>query len=473
MTEPSSTACTSKLADLLAQQRAAHQLLPYPDLAARLDRLERLRRLVEQHGDEFIRAISEDFGNRSAHETRLAEIWVIDAEIRSLRRKLAGWMRPRRAATALPFLPGSNRLLRQPLGVVGVVSPWNYPLQLALSPALGALAAGNRVMIKPSELTPRFSQALQQAVAKYFAANEMVVVVGDAEVGKAFVALPFDHLLFTGSTAVGRQVAQAAARNLTPVTLELGGKSPALLDQSADMPLAAERIAYAKLLNAGQTCVAPDYVLVHRSQQDKFVEEFSQAVRGMYPSIPANPDYTSIVSQRHFARLLGLLEQAHTAGATVMALGETEPAARRLAPCVVLQPPLDGPLMQEEIFGPILPVVAYDNVEQAIDLIRSRPHPLALYWFGNDRQAQDKVMHATLSGGVTINDCIFHLAQESQPFGGVGASGMGAYHGEWGFRTFSKEKPIFTQARWSGTRWLRPPYGPAFDRIMALMRCLG
>lgn len=470
-TSPQGTPATATdLHTLLQQQRSAHRASPYPALKVRLERLDRLQRMLDHHSDAFIRAISEDFGNRSAHETRMAEIMVVEMEIRSTRRKLAGWMKPRRAATALAYLPASNRLMRQPLGVVGVVSPWNYPLQLALAPALGALAAGNRVMIKPSELTPRFSAELQQAVGKYFAANEMCVVLGDAEVGKAFVQLPFDHLVFTGSTAIGRQVAQAASRNLTPVTLELGGKSPALIDLSAHMTQAAERIAFAKLLNAGQTCVAPDYVLVHRSQQDHFVEAFSQAVRQMYPAIGNNPDYTSIVSQRHFARLVGMLEQAHQGGAQVIALGDTDAAQRKLAPCLVLQAQPGMQLMQEEIFGPILPVLVYDNVDQAIEQITTGEHPLALYWFGNDRQAQEKVLETTLSGGVTINDCIFHLAQESQPFGGVGSSGMGAYHGEWGFRTFSKEKPVFSQSRHAGTKWLRPPYGQNFERLMALIK---
>lgn len=466
-------ASAADLHALLEQQRAAHQADPLPSLRQRLERLDRLQRLLDHNTQTFIDAIAADFGHRSSHETRMAEILVLDMELRHIRKNLGRWMKPRRMATALSYLPGSNRLVRQPLGVVGVVSPWNYPLQLALAPALGALAAGNRVMIKPSELTPRFSAELQQAVGKYFAANEMTVVLGDAEVGKAFVQLPFDHLLFTGSTAVGRQVAQAAARNLTPVTLELGGKSPALIDLSADMALTAERIAAGKLLNAGQTCVAPDYVLVHRSQQEAFVEAYSRAVRTLYPAIGNNPDYTSIISPRHFGRLVGMLEQAHQGGAQIVPLGDTDAAQRKLAPCLVLQPQGSMQLMQEEIFGPILPVVVYDNAEQAIELIRQGEHPLALYWFGTDRQAREKVLEQTLSGGVTINDCLFHLAQQAQPFGGVGASGMGAYHGEWGFRAFSKEKPVFTQSAHSGTRWLRPPYGERFEKLMRLLKRYG
>ncbi|MDO5652813.1 MAG: coniferyl aldehyde dehydrogenase [Brachymonas sp.] len=457
------------LQSLLQEQRDAHQTDPMPSLDVRRDRLDRLYRLLEQNTDSFIRAISEDFGNRSAHETRLAEIMVMLAEIRHTQKRLAGWMRPRRIGTTWPFWPARNRLVRQPLGVVGVISPWNYPLQLALSPALGALAAGNRVMLKPSEFTPRFSQALQQAVTRYFATSEMAVVTGDAEVGKAFSQLPFDHLLFTGSTAVGRLVAQAAAPNLTPVTLELGGKSPALIDLSADLAVTAMRIATGKLLNAGQTCVAPDYVLVHRSQFDAFTDAYGQAVRTLYPQIPDNPDYTSIIHQKHFGRLVNLMEEAHAQGAEVVALGETQASTRRLAPCMVLNPPADCKLMQEEIFGPILPVLPYDHIDQALQRINQGPHPLALYWFGNDANVQEKVLTTTLSGGVTINDCVYHVAQVNQPFGGVGASGMGAYHGEWGFRTFSKEKPVFIQSPLAGSRMLRPPYGKQFEQLMGLL----
>lgn len=457
---------------LLQQQQQEHQAMPYPTWAVRQERIERLQRLLEHHADAFTQAIAQDFGHRATQETQLAEIDFVLSEIKYVQRKLKSWMRARRVPTALPFWPASNRLLRQPLGVVGVVAPWNYPLQLALSPALGALAAGNRVMIKPSEHTGRFAQLLRQAVSNYFSPGEMAVLPGGVQTAQAFVQLPFDHLVFTGSTAVGRQVAEVAARNLTPVTLELGGKSPVLIDRSADLALAAQRIAYAKLFNAGQTCVAPDYVLVHRSQQEAFVQAYSQAVRRMYPSIAGNDDYTSIIHQAHFSRLLALLEEAHAHSAPIVVLGETEPALRRLAPCLVLDPPLHSRLMQEEIFGPVLPVLTYDNTDQALGLIRSRAYPLALYWFGHDGQERERVLNTTLSGGVCINDCLFHLAQQAQPFGGVGASGMGVYHGEWGFRTFSKEKPVFIQSRFSVTQWLQAPYGKRFEQLMQLKRFL-
>jgi coniferyl-aldehyde dehydrogenase len=360
------------------------------------------------------------------------------------------------------------------LGVVGIVSPWNYPYQLALAPAVPALAAGNRVMIKPSELTPRFAELLARIVAESFAEDEMAVVTGDALTGKAFTELPFDHLFFTGSTAVGKLVAQAAAKNLTPVTLELGGKSPAILDPSSDLAVAVPRLAFGKLLNAGQTCIAPDYAFVPNERIDAFVEQMHRAVAQMYPRLAANPDYTSIVNERHFARLQGLLEDARAKGARIVPInpaGENfDQAGRKQPPVLVLGATPEMKLMQEEIFGPILPVLGYDRIEEAIAYINRHDRPLALYWFGSDGANRDKVLNQTLSGGVTLNDCIWHIAQEDQPFGGVGASGTGSYHGEWGFRTFSKEKPVFVQPRLNGMFLMYPPFGKTFERMLALLR---
>jgi coniferyl-aldehyde dehydrogenase len=368
------------------------------------------------------------------------------------------------------FWPARNRLLRQPLGVVGVVSPWNYPYYLAMAPALAALAAGNRVLIKPSELTPATSELMARMVREHFAPEEMQVIVGDAEVGRAFTNLPFDHLFFTGSTAVGRIVAQAAAKNLTPVTLELGGKSPALVDRSADMAVTAERLAFGKLLNAGQTCVAPDYVLAPREMVGPLADAMLGRIRKMYPKLADNPDYTSIVSTRHFERLQGLLHDAQAKGARLIPTHAETPAGRRLVPHLVLDATEQMTVMQEEIFGPLLPIIAYDKTEEALAYIQRHDRPLALYWFGNDSAAQRHAMEQTHAGGVTVNDCIWHLGQEEQPFGGVGASGIGSYHGEWGFRTFSKEKPIFEQTRFAGTKLFYPPYGATFDRMIGMLR---
>jgi coniferyl-aldehyde dehydrogenase len=377
----------------------------------------------------------------------------------------------RRAPTAIQYRPGYNRVLPQPVGVVGVVSPWNYPLQLALGPAVGALAAGNRVMLKPSELTPRTSALLERVVGERFAEDEFAVVSGGADTGRDFVALPFDHLLFTGSTAVGRLVAQAAAKNLTPVTLELGGKSPAILDPSCDLALAAPRLALGKLLNAGQTCIAPDYALVPAAQVERFTGAMRAAVAGMYPRTVDNDDYTSIVSDRHYARLERLLEDAKAKGASVVELGEKpDPARRRMPPVLVLGVNDGMDLMKEEIFGPLLPVVSYGSIDEAIAYVNRHDRPLALYWFGEDGASRDRVLARTVSGGVTVNDCLWHFAQEDLPFGGIGASGMGAYHGEAGFRTYSKDKPVFFQAKLNGMFLMRPPYGRVFERMVALLR---
>jgi len=465
---------TAHLYALLKRQRSAFAREMYPTAAVRKDRLDRLAAMGEKHAAQIVKVIDADFGHRSPHETRMAELLIVGTAIRHARRHLEGWMKSRRVTTAMHYLPASNRLMRQPLGVVGIIAPWNYPYQLALAPAVAAIAAGNRVMIKPSELTPRFSELLARIVAESFAADELAVVTGGAETGKAFAELPFDHLFFTGSTAVGRMVAQAAAKNLTPATLELGGKSPAILDPSSDLATVAPRLAFGKLLNAGQTCIAPDYVFVPRDRIDGFVEHMQGAVAALYPRLAANPDYTSIVSDRHFARLLALLEDARAKGARIVTInpaGESfDSSARKQPPVLVLGATPEMKLMQEEIFGPILPVLAYERIDEAIAYINRHDRPLALYWFGADLASRDKVLAQTISGGVTVNDCIWHIAQEDQPFGGVGASGSGAYHGEWGFRTFSKEKPVFTQSRFNGMFLMYPPYGKTIERMLALLK---
>ena len=461
------------LRQLLERQRHAFAADPLPARSLRIDRLQRLRAMVEKHEAAFAEAIAADFGGRSRHETLVAEIFVVVAAVNHAIRHLGRWMRMRSVPTALYYRPGYNRVLPQPVGVAGIVAPWNYPLQLALGPAVGALAAGNRVMLKPSELTPRLAALLERTVGENFAADEFAIVNGGPDTGRAFVELPFDHLLFTGSTAVGRLVAQAAAKNLTPVTLELGGKSPAIIDPSCIFARAAPRIALGKLLNAGQTCIAPDYALVPAARVDEFVDALRGAVAAMYPRFVDNDDYTSIVSDAHYARLERLLADAKAKGARVVELGEKPDAARRRLPPALLLGVTDGmEIMREEIFGPLLPVVGYRGLDEAIDYVRARERPLSLYWFGEDRANRDRVLARTISGGVTVNDCLWHFAQEDLPFGGVGASGIGAYHGEAGFRTFSKEKPVFFQARHNGMFLMRPPYGNVIERVVALLRRL-
>ncbi|NUT62684.1 coniferyl aldehyde dehydrogenase [Herbaspirillum sp. C9C3] len=465
----------AELQQLFTAQQQAFTAHGDPSHALRMDRLARLLALLDEHETALIAAIDADFGGRSHHETRMAELFVLRAGIRHAQSHLKRWMRPQRVATALHFLPGSNRLLAQPLGVVGIISPWNYPLQLALGPALAALAAGNRVLLKPSELTPRLSALLAELVARYYAPEEMAVVTGDAGIGQAFASLPFDHLFFTGSTQVGRQIAQLAAANLTPVTLELGGKSPAILDVSCRMTSSLQRIAFGKLLNAGQTCVAPDYLLVPRGQAASVAQQLVAAMGRLYPRLHDNPDYTAIISPRHRARLQALVEDARTRGARVIEVnpaGEDLEQSRKLMPTLILGASPAMRVLQEEIFGPVLPILEYDTPEQAIAHVQQGPRPLALYWFGEDTARREQVLRQTHAGGVTINDCLWHLVQEEQPFGGVGESGMGAYHGRWGFDTFSKRKPVFRQARWNGGTLLHPPYGKTFEWVMGLIRRL-
>jgi coniferyl-aldehyde dehydrogenase len=440
----------------------------------RLDQLARLRAVVRDNESRFEQAISNDFGHRCAIETSIAETTLVLGEIRHATKRLKSWMAPQRVATQLQFLPAKNRLIPQPLGVVGIIAPWNYPLQLTLAPAVAALAAGNRVMIKPSELTPKFAALLQETIAAKFDATEMIVTGIEDDIAEAFAALPFDHLMFTGSTRIGRLVAAAAGRNLTPVTLELGGKSPAIVDRSADLDEAAARIAYAKLLNAGQTCIAPDYVLVPAASVDDFAAKLRDNMLRMYGTNPGNDDYTSIVSDRHYARLQGLVADAAAQGARILQSASPDDAAwkskRKFPPTIVVGVTSDMTIMHEEIFGPLLPIVGYADAAEPVAYINSRDRPLALYWFGKDDAARDEVLSRTVSGGVTINDCLVHFAQVNQPMGGVGASGTGTYHGEWGFRTFSKLKPVFYRSPYNRFADLYPPYGAKIKRLGKILR---
>ncbi|MBV8034084.1 coniferyl aldehyde dehydrogenase [Roseateles sp.] len=458
----------------LTAQRRAFEAERMPSYEVRRDRLQRLLDMTREHGEALAAAIAQDFGHRARQESLLADIFTVEAGARHALKHLRRWMRPRRVPTPLHFRPGRNTLMRQPLGVVGIVSPWNYPYYLAMEPAVAALAAGNRVLIKPSELTPATAELMARIVAEHFKPEEMQVITGGAEVGKAFVGLPFDHLFFTGSTAVGRLVAQAAAKNLTPVTLELGGKSPVVVDRSCDLELTASRLAFGKLFNAGQTCVAPDYLLVPRELIEPLSQRILAEMRRMYPRIDGNADYSSIASPRHLARLQGLLDDAAARGARVLRSHDEQPGDRpndrRMVPALLLDVTPEMAVMQEEIFGPLLPVVGYDRVDEALAHINRGDRPLALYWFGRDGAAREQVMCQTHAGGVTINDCLWHFGQEEQPIGGVGASGMGAYHGEWGFRTCSKEKPIFIQSSFAGTRLFQPPYGATFERLLSLLK---
>ena len=465
-----------ELARLFALQRAAFARERYPDYHVRRDRLQRLLRIIVDDEAELCTAVTRDFGHRATQETRLTELYIVASGIRHALRYLHVWMRPQRVATPVQLMPGRSRIVRQPKGVIGVISPWNYPIQLALAPAIGALAAGNRVLLKPSELTPATSALLKQRIAQRFREDEFAVVTGDAAVGAAFASQPFDHLFFTGSTAVGRRIAQAAADNLTPVTLELGGKSPALVDADADLALIAPRLAVGKLLNAGQTCIAPDYALVPEALLERFIAAVRDAVARLYPSFIDNRDYTSIVNASHHARLVALLDDARALGARIVPLGPPnefpEPGSRKLEPALVVNATPDMKIMQEEIFGPLLPVETYASFDEAIARLNARPHPLAFYYFGSSALRRERVLRETLAGGVTVNDTLWHFAHEGLPFGGVGASGIGAYHGERSFLTFSHEKAVFRQPRAAAAKLLYPPYGKTFDKVLALLKRL-
>ena len=457
--------------DPLYQASRQHTDVPWP---LRQQRLQQLARMVREHRHAIADAIHADFGNRSRHETDLLELFPTLAGIRHALKHGKQWMCPRKVATDWWFWPARNRILPQPLGVVGIIAPWNYPLFLTTGPLIAALVAGNRALVKTSEHAPAFGQWLAHTVPQYFADNELAIIEGDADVAAAFSALPFDHLLFTGSTAVGRLVMRAAAANLTPVTLELGGKSPTLILDDADLDQAVARVMSGKLVNAGQTCIAPDYVLLPPALQAAFIEKARAWVAQHYPNLAANRDYSHIINPTQLARLQGYLQQAAAAGAEIVPLvpdatNQNAGNSTLLPPHIVCNTPAHSPLMQEEIFGPLLPLVPYQQLDEALEYIRARPRPLALYVFGKAQAQIDHVLRNTVSGGVSVNDTLFHVAQENLPFGGVGASGMGAYHGRTGFDTFSHLKPIFTQAKRNGMGLLAPPYGKTFAAILKIL----
>ncbi len=462
-----------RLQDVFELQKRAWAELGALSIERRDETLGALADGLVRRADEFARVIAQDFGHRSSHETKLADIYPVVAALRHARKHFRRWMKPRRRPIQMMFQPASGRVHHQPLGLVGIISPWNYPVQLALSPLAGALAAGNRIMVKPSELTPRTSALLAQVIGDVFDQSEVAVVQGGVEMAQAFARLKFDHLFFTGSTAVGSEVMKAAAENLVPVTLELGGKSPAILGADYPVEKAAERIAVGKLFNAGQTCIAPDYVLVPRAREAAFIAAFRDAVARLYPTLASNPDYTAIISERHYERLRHLIADARAKGAVLQEFNpgheSFDPAKKKIAPVILTGVPDDALVMQEEIFGPILPIVAYDGIDDVIRYIAGRPHPLALYMFSHDKRIVETVLERTRSGGVAINETLLHCVQEELPFGGVGESGMGAYHGEAGFRTFSHARSVFHQARINGAGMTKPPYGRRIERMLSFL----
>ena len=454
-------------------QRAAYDAAPFAEWDERRNRLERLRCLLEDNEGEIETAIDSDFAGRPRIETQIAEIFPSLSEIRGAIGHGRRWMKPRSAGVSKWFLPARANVVPRPLGVVGIIVPWNYPLFLAVSPLVAALVAGNRAMVKMSEFTPAFSELFQRLIGSAFRANEVAVITGGADVASQFAALPFDHLLFTGSTGVGRKVMGAASQNLTPVTLELGGKSPAVVAPGYPIEHAVQRVLAGKLLNAGQTCIAPDYALVPRAQVPAFVESAKRQAQDMYPAGLDDADYCSIINARQYERLAGYIEQARSADTAIVPLfngaGHND-SKRRLAPAIAINPSPDLDLMREEIFGPLLPVIPYDDVKDAMAFINAQPRPLAMYWFDNDGKRAELVLKNTHAGGVCFNETLMHVAQEDLPFGGVGPSGMGHYHGRWGFDTFSKLTPVFRQSRFNGMKLFLPPYKPRVAKMLRLMK---
>ncbi|WP_269533342.1 coniferyl aldehyde dehydrogenase [Chitinimonas sp. BJYL2] len=468
--EPHDTAAElAHLAQAYAAQREAYAAAPYPPMLIRRDRLGWLRHMLLTHGDEIAEAISADFGHRSAHETRVLEIFPSLAGIDHAMSNLRKWMKPKRRGVSIWFKPASNSVVPQPLGVVGIIVPWNYPLFLAVGPLTAALAAGNRAVVKMSEFTPRFGETFRRLITQYFDEDEVSVINGGADVAQAFSAYAWDHLLFTGSTSVGKLVMRAASENLTPVTLELGGKSPTIVHPEFPIATAAQRILHGKCLNAGQTCVAPDYVLLPEGKEEAFIAAAREAVNGWYPNPGSNPDYTGVASPRHLKRLQGYLDDAAAKGARIVPLAEVDAATGKLAPTLVLGVNDTMTVMQDEIFGPVMPIISYKTLDEALAYVNARPRPLALYYFDYDNTRIGRVISGTISGGVAINETVVHVGQDDLPFGGVGPSGMGHYHGHEGFETFSKMKPVFAQSRLNGTWMIRPPYGKRFEQLLKFM----
>ncbi|RDY66832.1 coniferyl aldehyde dehydrogenase [Lysobacter soli] len=467
----------NELAATRERLRAAWQARK-PDYTQRRADLVRLRGVFRSRIDSMDAAIRADFGHRSQHENLLSEAMIVLAELDHALKHLRRWMKPRRAAVGWRFWPASARIVPEPVGVVGILSPWNYPVNLALVPLVSAVAAGNHVYLKPSEHTPRTSQWLRELLSEVFPADRVAVALGGPELGAAFAALPFDHLLFTGSTAVGRKVMAAAAPNLTPVTLELGGKAPAVVCADFDLRKAAARIATGKWFNAGQTCIGVDYVLVDEARGGAFVEAIRDELLARYPGFDTTTDYTRIINDAQYARLRGYVDDARARGTIVVEpLTDTLDAAARerlqrerlFPPTLLAEPPLDSEVMRNEIFGPILPVLTYRTLDDAIERIRSMDRPLALYPFSNDARSIDRIVSGTLAGGVTVNDTLLHFGAHDLPFGGIGPSGIGAIHGRTGFDTFSKLLPVFRQRSFAGSDLLKPPYRGFVDRMVRML----
>ncbi|MGP1354714.1 MAG: coniferyl aldehyde dehydrogenase [Parasphingopyxis sp.] len=460
----------------LEKQRAAFTAELPVSAETRKERLTRAGRLLVDNADALCAAMSEDFGHRSKEQSMMTDVVSALGEVKYARKHVEKWMRPEKRSARFPLgLFGAKaRIEYQPMGVVGIIAPWNFPVQLTFSPLADALAAGNRVMIKMSEFTPVTSALVEKLIGEAFSPEEIAVFNGGPEVGQAFSALPFDHLLFTGATSIGKHILHAAADHLTPVTLELGGKSPTIFGESADIERGTSRVAMGKMMNAGQICLAPDYMMVPEAKEGDIIQGLTAAVGEQYPTLDANDDYTSIINDRHYERLQGYLKDAEEKGAELVEVNpgneDFSASNKRKMPLTIVRNPTDDmTVMQEEIFGPVLPIKTYKSVDEAIDYVNAHDRPLGLYYFGSDKAEEQKVLSRTISGGATVNDVIFHIAMEELPFGGVGPSGMGAYTGHEGFKTFSHAKSVYSQPKMDVAKLggFKPPYGKTTKKTIA------
>ncbi|HWA31491.1 MAG TPA: coniferyl aldehyde dehydrogenase [Rhizomicrobium sp.] len=465
----------SRMRQVLERQKQAHIKDGPPSAEKRIEWLDRAIGLLVSHKDEIADALREDFGHRSVDASLFTDVSGSIGPLKHAKANLKTWMKreKRKVEPALLGLFGARAWIDyQPKGTIGVISPWNFPFNLTFTPLAGIFAAGNRAMIKPSEFTPRSSELMARMFKSAYDETEVAVFTGGADVGASFSKLPFDHLLFTGATSIAYHVMRAAAENLVPLTLELGGKSPVIIGESADMDLTAKRVMMGKTLNAGQICLAPDYVMVPKDKAKDFVGAATSAVSAMFPTLKDNPDYTSVINQRHYDRLMGYLDDARAKGAEIIELNParenfSQQPFHKIPPTIVLNPTDDMKIMKDEIFGPLLPVKTYDKMDEAIGYVNDHPRPLGLYYFGSDQVEQDRVLTRTTSGGVSVNDTIMHVSMEDLPFGGVGPSGMGAYHGHDGFKTFSHAKAVFKQVNKDLTAMVRPPYGEKIQKMLA------
>lgn len=460
-TPPPTAVPPEPAADVVARLRATFDTGRTRPLDWRRGQLGRMKALLVEREAELLDALRADLG-KPPTEGWATDIGIVISEIDHARRHLRRWAKPERVWAPLATRPGKARIVREPLGVVLVIAPWNYPIQLMLSPLIGAIAAGNCAVAKPSEVSAATSAALARLVPQYLDTDAIAVVEGGVPETQALLAEHFDHIFYTGNGRVGRVVMEAAARHLTPVTLELGGKSPVIVDDSADLEVAARRVAWGKFLNAGQTCIAPDYVLVAGGLEDRFVEHVARAVTTFYGDDPkASPDYARIVNDQHFERLVGLLDS----GDAVIG-GDHDATQRYLAPTVLRDVPSDAPAMRDEIFGPILPVLSVGSIDEAVEFVNGRDKPLALYVFSQSGQVRDHVLERTSSGGAGVNATMFHVAIPELPFGGIGASGIGAYHGRTSFDTFSHRRSVLRKGVRPDPDLAYPPYTKRKERLL-------